>query len=61
MTFNPASTFDRAEAAVTRLLENGRVFVGSGRVAEMVKEMADDAEVEVTIRAGQGRGWWISL
>jgi len=62
MTFDPSNIFDRAEAAIARVLEKGRAFVGSGKVAKLVQEMANDAEIEIHVRARiEGGGWWVTL
>jgi hypothetical protein len=53
--------FDQAEAAVTRLLDIGRVFITSGRVVETVLEMTKDAEVEVKVRSCRSGSWQIDL
>lgn len=50
-----------AQAAVERLLENGRCMVYGGSLVEAVVELANDAEVEVQVTSRAQGGWWIEL
>ena len=59
--YKTISNFDRAEAAITRLLKNGRAYVTGGAVMTQVRIMVQDAELTVRERWSLRGGWWITL